>query len=138
MPLLIESIGEHHCLGVPDMDETHREFVALVNRLGESGKAVFMPRFRELVRHTEEHFSAENALMQESGFPAMREHMDEHRQVLGDLQRMLGRVEAGSTALARAYVSEQLPAWFRLHVITMDSALAAHLKQASARQPTPA
>ncbi|HYQ72601.1 MAG TPA: hemerythrin family protein [Gammaproteobacteria bacterium] len=134
MPELIESFDAHYRLGIPQMDATHREFVDLVNRLGESGKAGFLCRFEELVRHTEDHFSAENALMQESGFPAIREHMDEHRRVQGDLQRLLARVEAGSTVLAHAYVIEQLPPWFRLHAVTMDSALAAHLGQAAAGQ----
>jgi hypothetical protein len=37
-------------------------------------------------------------------------------------------VERGRTTLARAYLCEQIPAWFALHAVTMDSALAAHLK----------
>jgi len=30
--------------------------------------------------------------------------------------------------MGRAYVTQQLPGWFDLHAVTMDSALAAHLK----------
>jgi hypothetical protein len=29
--------------------------------------------------------------------------------------------------MARAYVTEQLPAWLAVHLATMDSALAAHV-----------
>ena len=136
MSLLIECFEERYRLGVPQMDDTHREFVTIINRLGVSAKAVFIPRFGELVRHTELHFAAEDALMQASAFPAMQEHMDEHRRVLGDLQRLLRRVEAGATRMGRAYVTEQLPDWFRVHVATMDSALAAHLGRGTSAMPS--
>lgn len=128
MPQLIESFEERYCLGIPAMDETHREFVDLVNRMETSGKAAFIQLFVELVHHTENHFAAENALMQACGFPALREHMDEHQRVLGDLHRICNRVNAGSTTMGRAYVVEQLPDWFGLHASTMDSALASHLR----------
>ena len=128
----VESFEENYLLGVPVMDETHREFVDLVNRLTAAGNESFAALFAELVRHTEAHFEAENMLMQATGFPAIREHMDEHRRVLGDLMRMQGRVDAGSAAMARAYVREQIPDWFSLHALTMDSALAAHIKARTA------
>jgi hemerythrin len=63
-----------------------------------------------------------------SGFPAISEHASDHQRVLGELARFEKRVVAGSTAMARAYIREQLPHWFDLHIKTMDSALAAHLK----------
>ena len=42
------------------------------------------------------------------------------------------RVKAGKTSMARAYVREQLPGWFKTHLITMYSALAAHLAKQDA------
>lgn len=110
------------------MDETHQEFIDLVNALSQADKASFINLFRQLNKHTAAHFSAEKRLMEETGFPAIREHKDEHLRVMGDLQRIGEKVAAGSVTLGRAYVREQLPAWFDLHAITMDSALAAHLR----------
>jgi len=126
MPFLIESFEQSFRLGVPEMDETHRVFVELVNRLGAAGKSPFMHLFEERVQHMEDHVATENALMQESGFPAIREHRDEHQRVPGDLNRILIRVSEGSTAIGRAYVVEQLPTGFRLHAVTMDSDLSGH------------
>jgi len=128
MPELIESFESRYLLGVPEMDETHREFSDLVNRLGGADKETFTALFGELIEHTRAHFSAENEAMLESGFPAIREHMDEHQRVLGELDRIGKRVAAGSIAMGRAYVTQQLPEWFDLHAQTMDSALAAHIK----------
>jgi hemerythrin-like metal-binding protein len=119
------------------MDETHREFAEIVNRMARADKAGFIELFPVLVAHTQAHFVSENALMKASGFPAIREHMDEHQRVLGELRRMAAKTADGSTLLARAYVAEQLPAWFSVHAVTMDSALAGHLKQRAAPVAAP-
>ena len=102
-------------------------------RPGAAGKAAFVHRFEDLLLPMLDHFSAGNALLQESGFPAIREHMDEHLRVPGDPERIRNRVRAGSTVTGRACVAGILPDWFRLHVLAMDSALAAHPGQRAAR-----
>lgn len=126
--MLIEGFEERYLLGVPEMDDTHRDFVELVNQLEYADKTEFITLFDKLLAHTEAHFESENALMRASSFPAIREHMDEHQRVLSELRRINDRVKEGSTLIGRAYSTEQLPGWFNLHAITMDSALAAHLK----------
>lgn len=127
--MLIENFEARYHLGVESMDHTHLEFIDLVNRLGDAAKPEFICLFAELLAHTEAHFDAEYRQMQESAFPAIREHGDEHQRVLGELRRINDRVQSGSIQIGRAYVSEQLPTWFHLHAVTMDSALAAHLKK---------
>ena len=52
---------------------------------------------------------------------------------MGELNRFAAKVASGSFTIGRAYLREQLPAWFDLHAITMDSALATHMR---ARQIT--
>lgn len=127
--MLIDPTESRYLLGVPQMDETHREFTEIVNRLAEADKPGFVELFPILVAHTQAHFDSENELMERSGFPAIREHTDEHQRVLGELHRLAAKLENGSITLARAYVREQLPTWFDLHAATMDSALAEHLKR---------
>jgi hemerythrin-like metal-binding protein len=114
-------------LGVQNMDQTHQEFAELVNRLACADGATFISLFAELLQHTESHFATEDGRMQESGFPAIREHRDEHARVLGELTRIHNKLKTGSLSLARAYVRDNLPDWFKLHLLTMDSALAAHI-----------
>ena len=109
------------------MDETHDEFIALVNRMQSSNDAEFTDMFHQLVQHTEAHFAAENALMEQSRFPPIQIHMDEHERVLGDMHRMARKVLAGSLVFPRAFIEQQIPEWFDMHARTMDSALAAHL-----------
>ncbi|MCU7939649.1 MAG: hypothetical protein KZQ64_02760 [gamma proteobacterium symbiont of Bathyaustriella thionipta] len=66
--------------------------------------------------------------MQQTGFPAIHEHMSEHLRVLGELDRLSKKLAHGSTVMAKSYIIVYMPEWFNLHAATMDSALAAHIK----------
>lgn len=126
--MLIDGFDQRFKLDLPQMDDTHSEFVDLVNRLADANREEFASLFKNLAEHTQSHFDSEQQMMEESHFPAIAEHISDHQRILGELARFGKRVAAGSTTMARAYVSEQLPNWFELHIQTMDSALAAHLK----------
>lgn len=110
------------------LDNDHAEFVQLVDKLSSAEKSEFVQIFSELCAHTEAHFQREEALMKLSRFPAEKEHLSDHRRVLGELHRFRVKVTAGRTMLARAYVSDSLPGWLKLHVDNMDAALVAHVK----------
>lgn len=118
-----------HALGVDEMDHTHREFAALVDLLMGADDAEFAMLFGKLLDHCRQHFSNEGRLMRISRFPALGEHEGEHHRVYGDLVQMNRAVQRGRLLLARAYVKTGLTEWFALHLATMDSALAAHLKR---------
>lgn len=126
-PLLTWS-EERVGLGVTVMDGYHQEFLSILSALSTIPDGVFVALFRELVRHTHEHFSQEEKLMQETGFATMREHVEEHRRVQADLGAMLERAERGRLRMPREFVKNHMPEWFQLHLVTMDRALAQHLK----------
>lgn len=119
-------------LGVHEMDATHREFVSFVAALAVAPTAEFPALFEQVRQHTRKHFEREYALMQACDFPALREHEAEHARVLADLTHLSARVQQGSLTMARAY-AQGLPDWFRNHLATMDSALAACLKARQVR-----
>lgn len=124
-----------HALGVAEMDDTHREFVALVDQAATAGDdAEFVRLFGVLYAHVLKHFDDEARLMRECRFAAIGEHEREHLRILADLAHLKVRVAAGRLSMARAYV-EGLPSWFASHLATMDSALAASLR---ARRMVPA
>lgn len=125
---LIEWDETRFGLGLDFMDDTHKAFIAQVNRLAEASNAAFTELFDQLIEHTEEHFQQEEQLMQETAFPANAEHRDEHQRILGELRQFKKRVDKGLVSFGRNYVTQRLPEWFRLHAASMDSALAAHAK----------
>jgi hemerythrin len=127
MPL-IEDFDARFLLGVPAIDHAHRELTELINRMAEAGNAAFAYLYPDLVNHTRAHFANEEALMRQVGFPGHGEHKAEHDRIRGELDAFALRLGGSRLQLVRAYVMVQLPAWFILHTVTMDSALAAHLK----------
>ena len=127
------SWSEQYALGVPEMDTTHQEFIAMVNRLhAMTNSAEFKQGFAELIAHTKAHFAREDVLMSESKFPALGEHQWEHNRVLGELNQFQIRVNKGFVAFGRAYIQDKLPEWFAVHANTMDRALAVHLQKLGA------
>jgi hemerythrin-like metal-binding protein len=118
-----------HALGVTEMDDTHREFTALVNMLAESDDADFAALFEKLLEHCRRHFTSEGRLMRISRFPALNEHEGEHHRIYGDLVQMNRAVQRGRLMLPRAFVKQGLEEWFGVHLSTMDAALAAHLQR---------
>ena len=118
-------------VGYSAIDSDHHEFVALLNRLDEASNAEFPAMFKQLFEHTEQHFAMENQLMLDYAFPAETEHKGEHLRVLGEFKQFQSRVDKGMIAFGRSFVKERLPQWFLLHITTMDSALAAHVKAVS-------
>ena len=116
-------------LGVADMDDAHREFIALVTLQTQADEAEFTFLFQKLMEHARMHFTEEGWLMRLCKFQALAEHESEHHRLLGELMQLKHSLSRGRTALVRAYVKNGLPEWFRLHLATMDAALAAQLKR---------
>lgn len=120
-------------LGVIAMDQVHGEFLYLYDLVSHAGQQEFAELFQQLLKHTRRHFAAEEAMMTASGYPAAQEHRADHQRVLGEMERFGRRIAAGQTRFARAWLQQQLPDWFRTHLLHMDSSLAAHLKAGSAQ-----
>jgi len=110
------------------MDGYHQEFLSILSALPTMPDGVFVTLLKELIRHTHEHFGQEETLMHETGFATASEHVEEHRRILNDMEAMLARAERGRLRMPREFIKTHMPEWFQLHLVTMDSALAQHLK----------
>ena len=86
-------------LDQPAMDLTHREFVALLNRVGEAGEGELLARLDEFIAHTEAHFGQEEAWMEAMQFPALGCHRAEHEGVLETMHEVRKRVAGGPEVL---------------------------------------
>jgi hemerythrin-like metal-binding protein len=127
-PKTIMEWKEHYAQDHAQMDETHREFVALVDRLSRVKPEEVVEALEELLAHTGQHFAQEKAWMEMSGFPPMLCHVDEHARVLDSLEKVLAMTRQNNPGLGRI-VARELEDWFIQHAATMDAALAAHLRQ---------
>ncbi|MFZ6759593.1 hemerythrin domain-containing protein [Undibacterium sp. Ji50W] len=120
-------------LSYEPMDETHKEFVELCAALSEDNPDTFLNRLDALIAHSIVHFEQENHWMEETAFPPVGCHRQEHEAVLEVMQEVRRRVALGETDLA-ARLAEELPLWFEHHVDTMDNMLARFM---AAGQATP-
>jgi hemerythrin len=64
------------------IDETHREFVRLVNNCTSSSKKDFPSQSNILFKHTQKHVASEEIIMKILGDAFIAEHTVEHARVL--------------------------------------------------------
>jgi len=110
-------------LGYGPMDVIHLEFEGLLAESACATDAELSDRLGDLEAHLRAHFEEEDRWMHETDFPAGACHMDEHAAVLRSAVEVRLQVEAGGTAVGRAFVAE-LSRWFPGHADYLDSALA--------------
>jgi hemerythrin len=126
-------------VALASMNETHREEVELINQLGsllEQGlqgtldEAGITEKLHEWVEHTRSHFSRENQLMQEYGFPAFPVHSGEHTQVLAQIEALYQQwLDNRELQPLADFIFNSWPDWFDSHVNTMDMVTAQFLSQ---------
>jgi len=114
-------------LGLPVMDTTHKEFIALLARAEAAGDDALPSVWEELVAHTADHFGREDEWMLATGFALGNCHTSHHKVVLQVLHDGLAKAASGDLAPARQMIRE-LAVWFPQHAQTMDAALALHLQ----------
>lgn len=110
-------------LGHAPMDETHEEFVALVDAMTLASDDGLGPVLDALLIHARRHFGDEDRWMAETEFPARKCHVDEHAAVLRSIEAIRERVSRGDAAAGRR-LARALAEWFPGHADYLDAALA--------------
>lgn len=113
-------------LGHSDMDETHKEFVELVNALLTVSDAELSSALAAFSAHAEAHFGQENEWMEKNDFPPRDCHIDEHNKVLASVHDVQQQLAQGDVAIVRD-LARALMDWFPAHADYLDSALATWL-----------
>ena len=115
--------SDEHLLGYPAMDDTHKEFVALLDAVLGSEDGEFCERLEAFERHAVAHFAEEDAWMKRTDFPPKDCHIEEHAKVLTSVREVLELVRQGNVAEGRR-LAAALKDWFPGHAFHLDSALA--------------
>lgn len=111
------------------MDDTHREFVEQLNRVGAAADAGVLAALDDFIAHTETHFAQEERWMETLEFPPRGCHQGEHAKILETAREVRKRVAAGDVRLGRT-LAEALAEWFPQHATSMDAILAMYMTQA--------
>ncbi len=114
-------------LQIPQMDQTHREFVDLLCAVEAAlggDPAVLAARYAEFVNHTQAHFEQEERWMAAIGFDAANCHAFQHSHVLQVLRKVQLRLEDEADVAMVGALVQELTAWLPEHAHSMDEALA--------------
>jgi hemerythrin len=90
--------SDEYLLGYGAMDDTHREFVQIVNDLLTCDDASVGGHLEAFARHAEAHFKEEDDWMRRTDFPPGDCHIDEHAAVLKSVYDVLEVVKQGDLA----------------------------------------
>jgi len=116
--------------GIEVVDEQHRRYFVLLNNYLEKASGTLsdstrffdlLEKFNFLHQYAKEHFSTEELIMQESGYPEFESHRDEHLYFERHVEELYGQLKAEgfSQELAREanyYIIE----WFVEHIREAD------------------
>jgi hemerythrin len=124
---------EKYSVGHPDIDAQHKLLFKMADDLHTAmtegrGKEALSGLFSRLVTYTRHHFSAEENIMRENGYPGYVQHHMEHekltRQVM-DLQRNVASGKATVTIEIMQFLSD----WLRNHIQINDQKISVFIKK---------
>jgi hemerythrin-like metal-binding protein len=114
-------------MGVARMDDTHEEFVSMLNQLLAAPPNEQLLLYRSFIEHTVAHFAQEERWMLATGFAAENCHAGQHATILETMNAVLEHSEKGDADIIKR-MALALAEWFPQHTASMDAGLAQHLK----------
>lgn len=111
-------------LGYEPMDDTHHEFVAIVNDMMVCPETDLVSHLERFSIHAKRHFDEERAWMLETDFPSTGCHCDEHDAVMKSVTDVMASLQAGGDVRVARDLAQALADWFPGHADYLDSALA--------------
>ena len=119
-------------IGIPEIDDQHRAFVGLLNRLDALSRCGASRRelreiLAEVVGYAERHFIDEERQMRLAGYPLVAEHTAKHDAAAAKVHDLLIR-DADEIELYR-FLGNFLKAWLVAHIMADDKVFGAWLQR---------
>jgi hemerythrin len=124
------------------IDRQHKEYVRRTNAFleasmerKEKGRGSVRDTFRFLRRYIDEHFTTEEELMDEYGYPGAQRHIIQHRHFQSEVDKLVGILGRERLNLDQVLkLNYLLVDWFQRHIKQTDKHLTEFLaKQADSR-----
>jgi hemerythrin-like metal-binding protein len=130
--------SEALAVGAAALDTDHQHLFALTNEvmaaiLDGRGPEMVKTAIKDLEHYTRQHFSREEALLFETGYPDAEAHRAAHKILLGQLQEI--RDIAGGQQPER--VARFLQAWILDHILVSDMDYARFLRKRARTEESP-
>ncbi len=119
-------------IGIPEMDKQHMRLVDLINELyssmktgGGSGAGV-EKALKGLVEYTKTHFSKEEHLMEQYGYPGLNTQRKMHQDLLEEVLDFKERYQKGEPGI-ESKLTKFLKDWLLKHIKGEDAKYARHI-----------
>lgn len=119
-------------LGIAAIDEQHKRFIGYINDAWDAlerneGSDEYLFILNQLMDYAMEHFSFEESLMRDHGYPGYADHKASHDETAAELFEFDMRLLADNPEESRAFV-QFLQDWLQNHIKVVDIELATYLK----------
>jgi len=109
---------------VKRFDEDHQQLFSILNQLHDGMKAgrgndILHDVLINLLRYTERHFTAEEAVMKELGYPQLPAHTEQHRKFTAKIRETAHQYKAGAICLSLDML-DFLTKWLSQHIVGVD------------------
>src|SRR5580658_7309964 len=89
---------------VKRFDDDHQQLFSILNKLHDGmvaghGKDVLEGVLTDLLRYTEKHFTAEEAVMRELNYPQLAAQIEQHRKFTDKIKEVSAQYKAGEVGL---------------------------------------
>lgn len=114
-------------IGIPEVDEEHRQLIHLINELHDHltdrESSFHVEDFLgEIYSRISAHFALEEKWMRENKYDQFPEHKADHEKLLDDLRDIMDVYEEEEN-FNEALLGDNLASWFTGHFGTMDARL---------------
>lgn len=129
--------SEEYCIGLPEVDEQHKEWVNIINSLHESllveqGEQLGLLTSKSLMAmqsYCEMHFKFEENYMEEIGYPDFAEHKALHKNFLENIIELFDKHTSSEAILLNTQLMKILKNWLVQHILEEDSRIQAYAVQ---------
>ncbi|MCB1915512.1 MAG: hemerythrin family protein [Rhodocyclaceae bacterium] len=116
--------SDGYSVGVQEIDEQHKELVALLNQLHTAihehhGSEASRRILDELADYTRTHFMVEESLMRVSNYPEFEAHKHNHEELIAQVQALQEKLDSGQAAITFELL-HFLKVWLTRHINEAD------------------
>ncbi len=120
-------------VGVKSVDDQHTVLFNTINDLHAAmmkgqARTIIGELLCRLLVYTKNHFSQEEAMLQNVGYPGLPEHRTLHRNLTKQVEDYIARHEKGDLTLSNDLASF-LSDWLKTHILNTDQTYGRWLKQ---------
>jgi len=130
--------GENFATNIPSIDEQHKKFIEILNRLHDScgvgsSQDAISALFTELKNYADIHFRYEEQLLEKHGYPSLKEQYEEHKKFNKELHKLQEKFLLGFGLTSNLDTSNFLGQWFSHHILKVDKKYTDFLREQGAK-----